>query len=238
MYLTSAIDEWCALGLSRRHLVTLDQFGPVLAQAGAALRRLQIRAEQAGFELKVASGFRDYARQLGIFNGKACGTRTVTDDAGRVLDCRQFSTEDWLHAVLRYSALPGTSRHHWGTDFDVWDARAVPRHYVLQLTPEEYSASGPFAGLSQWLDERIRKDDAEGFFRPYALDLGGVAPEAWHLSFRPAAREMGAMLCPERLLQVWRCRALDAPCPPEEPLALLDVIEPQLDALLARYVVL
>ena len=32
-------------------------------------------------------------------------------------------------AILLWSALPGASRHHWGTDFDVFDRAAVPPDY-------------------------------------------------------------------------------------------------------------
>ena len=31
---------------------------------------------------------------------------------------------------------------------------------------------------------------SQGFFRPYALDQKGVAPEAWHLSYAPVSEDM------------------------------------------------
>ena len=80
---------------------------------------------------------------------------------------------------MLYSALPGASRHHLGTDLDVFDKAAVSDDYKLQLTPDEYLQGGPFAPLSNWLDTNLVKF---GFYRPYQHDLGGVAPELWHIS--------------------------------------------------------
>ena len=45
--------------------------------------------------------------------------------------------------------------------------------------------SGPFYDFAMWLQEKALQDDAEGFYLPYLEDSGGVAPEPWHLSYRP-----------------------------------------------------
>ncbi|WP_255399449.1 M15 family metallopeptidase [Oceanicoccus sp. KOV_DT_Chl] len=94
-----------------------------------------------------------------------------------------------VQAILRWSALPGASRHHWGTDVDVYDAAAVTADYTLQLTASEVTGGGPFVAMHEWLDQQIQKGNADGFFRPYQTDLGGIAPERWHLSFAPVAIE-------------------------------------------------
>jgi len=39
------------------------------------------------------------------------------------------------------------------------------------------------------LDERIAAGAAFGFYRPYDRDREGVAPERWHLSHVPTAKE-------------------------------------------------
>ncbi len=226
----------CALGLSRQHLSEHPVIGLSDPDAAAALERLIRRASTAGIDLAVASGFRDYARQLSIFNAKAAGTRVVQDARGAPLNRSAYSDPEWLHAILRFSALPGTSRHHWGTDFDVWDRAAVDQHYQLGLTPAEYASDGPFALLNAWLTEHIDADDAEGFFRPYAEDRGGVAPEPWHISYRPSAERMRARLDPEILGQIWRgvpVHGMDC----LDKLALLTEIESELPELLERYVV-
>ena len=59
----------------------------------------------------------------------------------------------WRHfAIFR---LPGTSRHHWGTDLDIWDAAAVEPDYALRLSPAEYVADGVFSAMTQWMDELV-----------------------------------------------------------------------------------
>ncbi len=162
--------------------------------AAAAFAALQSDAAEAGFRLAIASAFRSFERQCAIFNSKALGQRTVHDDAGNTLDLSVLTPEARLHAILRFSALPGTSRHHWGTDLDVFDAAAVSEDYAVQLTPAEVAPGGPFDALHCWLDERMAVGASHGFYRPYAADRGGVAPERWHLSYAPVAVACGASL--------------------------------------------
>ncbi len=173
-------------GQTRDHLELLADGIWLHRQVIAPFRQLQGAAKGAGIDLVVASGYRDFARQLAIWNDKVVGKRPVLSRDGRsVLDIAQLSPEQLMYAILRWSALPGASRHHWGTDMDVWDCAAVPADYRLQLTPEEYSDQGPFAGMANWLQGG--EAAALGFYRPYQLDRGGVSPEPWHLSYRPVA---------------------------------------------------
>lgn len=151
-----------------------------------ALDKLAKRAKEAGFELAVVSSFRDFEKQKKIWNAKANGKRVLLDDQGTPLKYEDLSPEQIVEAIMRWSAFPGASRHHWGTDLDVYDIKAVGMDYEVQLTPHE--VSGVFLPFYAWLDELIAKDDAEGFFRPYDIDRGGIAPEAWHLSYRPVAK--------------------------------------------------
>ena len=150
--------------------------GPYLAMRAAAAVE--------GIDLVAFSGFRNFDRQLGIWNGKFRGERPMQDRSGRPLDAQALSAAERVTAILWWSALPGASRHHWGTDFDVMDANALPPGYKLQVVPAEYQPDGPFERLTFWLDEHMH---AFGFFRPYTTDRGGVAPEPWHLSYAPVA---------------------------------------------------
>jgi LAS superfamily LD-carboxypeptidase LdcB len=145
----------------------------------AALRRA---ARGAGLDLQVASHFRDFERQLAIWNGKWTGARPLLDGAGAPLDALRLTPEERITAILRWSALPGASRHHWGTDLDVYDAAAVPPGYRVDLTAEEYA--GPFKPLADWLESEAARF---GFFRPFRGVLSGVAAEPWHVSFAPVA---------------------------------------------------
>jgi LAS superfamily LD-carboxypeptidase LdcB len=167
---------------------------PFLALQGAA------RGE--GFELAIDSGFRSFERQLSIWNRKVGGELAVLDSAGIPLDMDSLTEEELVFAILRWSALPGGSRHHWGTELDVFDAAAKPEGYEVQLTPQEVEPRGMFGPLHQWLDARMAAGEAFGFFRPYDRDRGGVAPERWHLSCAPVAAPFEAGLTVEVLGEV------------------------------------
>lgn len=152
-----------------------------------ALKKLSDRAKQNGFDLKIVSSFRSYESQAKIWQAKCLGQRDLLDSYGNKLDYTTLNEEQIVEAILRWSAFPGASRHHWGTDLDVYDARVVPADYQVQLTPKEVSEI--FHEFYGWLDSLIAADDCEGFFQPYNADRGGVAPEAWHLSYRPIAEK-------------------------------------------------
>ena len=224
-----------AHGLYSEHLKPLSNGLLADPEAGAAFHRLAKRAANEGFDLRAASAFRDYDRQAHIVNEKWLGHRAVGNDAGDVLQREALSDSQWLEAILRFSALPGTSRHHWGTDMDIWDAAAVNNAYRPMLSPAEYGGDGVFANLTAWLDERIAADDAEGFYKPYAIDRGGVAPEAWHISYRPVAMTYQDLVTPDMLLSLWRGEP-DPSGVRHEPLAMLSAVESEVGELLARFV--
>ena len=150
--------------------------------------RLQQSACKDGVGLTIASGFRNFQRQLLIWNRKARGELPVLSSDGRPLNLTMLCEREQVFAILRWSALPGASRHHWGTDMDVYDSKVIlPENYRVQLTVEE--ANTLFASLHQWLNRVITEKLSFGFFRPYHRDTGGVAPEQWHLSYAPLASE-------------------------------------------------
>lgn len=161
---------------------------PEVWRAYDAMRSL---AAEHGIKLLIASGFRDFDRQLSIWNGKAAGKRPVLDHDGLPLDISALSEFEVCEAILRWSALPGASRHHWGTDLDVYDGSTINASYKLQLTPDEYAVAGPFHKLSTWLADHAGQFD---FARPYQFDTGGIAPEPWHLSYAPLADALQAEL--------------------------------------------
>ena len=224
-----------AFGLATEHLVSIAPDLLADRETVRAFQALGRRAAERGLDLRVASAFRDYDRQVRIINGKWAGDRPVTDREGRLLERAQYDDDEWLNLILRFSALPGTSRHHWGTDLDIWDASTVDEDYRLLLVPSEYGPSGPFCDMTHWLDDLMAADDAEGFYKPYAVDRGGIAPEAWHISYRPAALKYQDAVSAELLIPLWRGEA-DACGNVHEPLAMLDVIEPQVDCLMERYI--
>jgi LAS superfamily LD-carboxypeptidase LdcB len=172
-------------GRARSHIAELPE-PPCLLHVHAHTAFLAMRRAAAaeGLDLVAQSSFRDFERQLGIWNGKFSGARPMNDAAGKRLEPASLRPAARIDAILLWSALPGASRHHWGTDVDLIDRQAIPRGYQVQLTPEEFAAGGPFAALAAWLDAHAARF---GFFRPYRGVRSGVQPEPWHFSFAPVA---------------------------------------------------
>ncbi|BAE74994.1 putative carboxypeptidase [Sodalis glossinidius str. 'morsitans'] len=168
------MDALTVTGRTDRHGIPLEPGYQLQPEAVAAFVQLQHAAAQAGFSLRPARSFRDFDRQLYIWNGKFRGQRPLLDRQSRPLDALTLATGARCEAILHWSALPSASRHHWGTDLDIYDPDLLPPGARLQLTPEEYLPSGYFAPLTRWLDQHLGN---YGFFRPYARDRGGVAVE-------------------------------------------------------------
>ena len=111
------------------------------------------------------------------------GKTPIFDAGGQALAIERLSEREKIMAILRWSALPGASRHHWGSDFDLFDKRSLPQGASLQLQPWEYF-NGHQSQFYRWLKQHLHQYD---FFFPYQQDLGGVAIEPWHISHRATA---------------------------------------------------
>jgi LAS superfamily LD-carboxypeptidase LdcB len=199
-------------GRARSHLVALEDphcllhaavVQPFLAMRAAAL--------QDGIVLEPASSFRDFDRQCLIWNGKYRGERALLDRQGQPLDALALSPAERVEAILCWSALPGASRHHWGTDLDVYDGAALPAGERPQLVPAEYAPGGPFARLDAWLAAHAARF---GFFRPYGVGptdalREGVAPEPWHISHAAIAMDCLSRLTPDVLREALATAALE-----------------------------
>jgi LAS superfamily LD-carboxypeptidase LdcB len=211
-------------GRTRSHVVDLQDprctlhravVGPYLA--------LRAAAAQSGIDLVPVSSFRDFRRQQQIWNGKCRGERDLLARDGARLDPAALDQDALVTAILQWSALPGASRHHWGTDMDVIDAAVVPAGGEVRLEPAEYAPGGRFARLNDWLDENAA---TFGFHRPYTKDRGGVQPEPWHLSYAPLAQQALAAFSIELLREALEAEGIDA----------LDTVRRRLPELVERYV--
>lgn len=149
------------------------------------LLTLKQAADKAGFNLNIASGFRDFARQQMIWNRKMSGQAAILDSDSEPINVEHLSEQEKIFAILRWSALPGASRHHWGSDFDLFDRSALPQNTTLQLEPWEY-LEGHQRPFYLWLKANLAKF---GFFFPYREDKGGVAIEPWHISHQATANQ-------------------------------------------------
>ena len=223
------LDALQLTGRSRSHLVELDEPRCTL-HAAAVAPFLAMRAAAAldGLQLEPASSFRDFGRQCFIWNAKYRGERPLLDRAGRALDVAALSPAERVDAILAWSALPGASRHHWGTDLDVYDLAALPEGARPELVPAEYAQGGPFARLDAWLGAHAHE---YGFYRPYMTERGGVGVEPWHISFAPVAEACARALDAATLRAAIDCAAVEG-----RPIEGAAEVAARIDGLLLRYV--
>jgi LAS superfamily LD-carboxypeptidase LdcB len=211
-------------GQARTHIAAVADPECLLhAQVVTPFLNLRRAALAEGIDLQAMSSFRDFGRQLTIWNGKFSGERPMFDASGSKLDAATLTPRERIDAILLWSALPGASRHHWGTDVDLVDRGSSEGGHQIKLTREEFAPGGPFARLDHWLDAHAPRF---GFFRPFRGVRSGVQPEPWHCSFAPIAEKARQRLSP----QVLRTAIAAA------PLLGKDVVLEHLDELHARYV--
>ena len=172
-------------GRKDSHVLPIEELGiqlhPLTAQAFLALKAM---AADDGIELEAVSAFRTFNTQREIWNAKYRGERPLYDVDGVELEHSVLNKSELVTTILRWSALPGASRHHWGTDLDIIDRAAVPEGYRVRLMKDEFASDGVFWKLGDWLDNRLSQTD---FYRPYMVSGDGIQSEPWHLSFAPVS---------------------------------------------------
>ena len=71
--------------------------------------------------------------------------------------------------------MPGSSRHHWGTDIDLND-----------LNNPSFEAGGKYQKVYEWLSAHAHE---YGFCQPYTAGRAhGYQEEKWHWSFSPLSK--------------------------------------------------
>jgi LAS superfamily LD-carboxypeptidase LdcB len=191
------ISDDALFGVSQAHLVH-DSSGKHLIHKAVfqPLKHLQSYCTQEGVSCDIVSGYRSFERQLSIWERKWQGLLPLRSIHGDLLDHEKLSDEEKLDTILTWSALPGASRHHWGTDIDIYDHVAAEKMRTpFQLVPEEYEAGGPFEKLNDILSHQLSNYH---FHRPYRVYEGGIAQEPWHISYTPLADEFAAQFSAER----------------------------------------
>lgn len=141
--------------------------------AYAAYQKMKAAALRAGIKLRVISATRNFDRQKVIWDKKWLANSAIADETQRAL------------AILQYSSMPGTSRHHWGTDFDLGhggcaDAACIEdpawhgREYEWMLNNAHlYGFCQPFRGAAS---------NRSGF-------AYGYREERWHWSYEPLSSQ-------------------------------------------------
>lgn len=182
--MTSQIPVDQLLGLSENHIQWISDGVGLHCSVVSSWQKLCDAAAREGIELAVASSFRSFDRQCHIWNRKCSGELAVKDINNDVVNIDELAPIDAIKSILTFSALPGASRHHWGTDIDFYSPSLLKPAQSLQLEPWEYQQGGPFASSTNWLTRHAHE---YGFYFPYDKYRGGIACEPWHLSYFPLA---------------------------------------------------
>jgi LAS superfamily LD-carboxypeptidase LdcB len=133
-------------------------------------------AEKENILIEIVSAYRNFESQKQIFESKY---RNYTQNGLAPLEA--------IQKIIEYSTIPGTSRHHWGTDIDIIDANAPRPKSVLE--PSHFHGDGPYCRLKDWLNENANNYD---FYEVYTDDPNrkGFKYEPWHFSYAPVSIEM------------------------------------------------
>ncbi|MGB1185576.1 MAG: M15 family metallopeptidase [Flavobacteriaceae bacterium] len=163
------IDPLFVLGKTSPPLV-----GSMQEEVYEAYERMRQAAAKEGIDIKVVSAHRSYHRQREIWNAKY-----------KTLTLQGLPAKDAIQEIITYSTLPGTSRHHWGTDIDIID-NANPQSGDVLLA-EKFYGDGPSSALRSWMN---RNAADYGFLEVYTdhPNRKGFAHEPWHYTYHSLSK--------------------------------------------------
>jgi D-alanyl-D-alanine carboxypeptidase len=134
-------------------------------EAYIAFKKMAIAAKKDGISLKIVSATRNFAQQKAIWE-----TKWQTKYA-HIQDPQQRALK-----ILEFSSMPGSSRHHWGTDMDLNDLN------------NEYFATGAGKKMYDWL---LQHAATFGFCQPYSAGrTDGYQEEKWHWTYLPLSKPL------------------------------------------------
>jgi LAS superfamily LD-carboxypeptidase LdcB len=145
-------------------------------EAYDAFVKMRGAAAKEGIAIHVVSSYRNYAHQNRIWERKY---KRFTKQG--------LSPINAIKKIITYSTIPGTSRHHWGTDIDIIDKNSTYSGDVL--VPKKFHGDGPFCKLREWLEKNA---NTYGFYITYTDVNGrkGFNYEPWHYSYAPLSIPM------------------------------------------------
>lgn len=143
-----------------------------------SFKQMHAAAKKDGINFLVVSATRPFDVQKSIWEAKWTGKRKVD---GKLLDKEVKDPKARAIQILRWSSMPSTSRHHWGTDID-----------LNNLNPE-YWNKGQGLKEYQWLTAHAHE---YGFCQVYS-EMGAERPfgyqeEKWHWSYLPISKQLTA----------------------------------------------
>jgi LAS superfamily LD-carboxypeptidase LdcB len=141
-----------------------------------AFKKMHQAALADGISLVIRSATRNFDYQKTIWEKKWKGETPLE---GNYLATKIAEPIDRAKAILRYSSMPGTSRHHWGTDID------------LNAFNNSYFETGEGQRIYVWLLDRAA---SFGFCQPYTAKGEqrpvGYEEERWHWSYLPLSKSL------------------------------------------------
>lgn len=124
-----------------------------------AFKKMYNDAYKAGFRLVIVSAARNFDYQKRVWNYKWSKLSDTLTDFEKTKN------------ILEYSSMPGSSRHHWGTEID------------LNVLENSYYDHGDGRKILDWLKTHAKN---YGFCQPYTPDrVKGFKEERWHWSYMP-----------------------------------------------------
>lgn len=127
-----------------------------------AFIQLAEAARKDNIRLRVVSGFRSHKHQEDIWNQKFKSYSHAYPNVSKRVE-----------SIMQYSAIPGISRHHWGTDIDI------------NSFDNNYFTHGEGKKVHEWLKVNAEK---YGFYLTYTFGRsGGYKPEMWHYTHYPSS---------------------------------------------------
>lgn len=143
-----------------------------------AFQQMHAAALADGIKLEIISATRNFESQKSIWEGKWTGQRKTTGVEGNIAEVLP-DAKDRALKILEYSSMPGSSRHHWGTDID------------LNNLNNRYFDNGEGKKIYDWLRTHARE---YGFCQPYSPKGKerpyGYNEERWHWSYLPVAQQL------------------------------------------------
>ena len=140
-----------------------------------AYKDMRDAAMAVGINLKIASATRNFDYQAELWNNKWTGSRIVD---GQDLSVSIPNGLERFNKILEYSAAPGISRHHWGTEIDI--NGADPAYFNTEKGIKEYA----WLVDNAYLFGFCQTYNIKGIERPT-----GYNEEKWHWSYIPLAKD-------------------------------------------------
>ncbi len=132
-----------------------------------AFKKMHFAAHKEGLDLTIISATRNFNYQKGIWERKWADLSKKMSDPEKI-----------AKNILLYSAMPSSSRHHWGTDID------------FDNLSNTYFEKGKGKLIYDWMKKNASKF---GFCQPYTAGrASGYQEEKWHWTYMPLSKDFTA----------------------------------------------